>query len=89
MEYIDKIYGSQGQWDELQNFLKKNRPQALKHMDRRPRGTKGHAPLANFPTATDMYLMTHCPLDFVQARLKEQYPNALNEKGEFFRIPQI
>jgi hypothetical protein len=72
MAYIDKIYGNESQWVELHKFLKKNRPEYLKHMGKRPKG-EGEFPLANFPCVVDAYLLANCPLDFVQSRIKEQY----------------
>lgn len=35
---------------------------------------KDHRPIANFLPEMDMWLMENCPIEFVQERLKEQYP---------------
>lgn len=74
MAGIDKIYGTQKQYDELYNWLKENKPSALKYMYMKDGwAPDDERPISNFTYGIDRWLMKNCPLEFVQARLKEQY----------------
>lgn len=74
MAAIDKIYGSKGQWIELDKFLRKHKKHEwLKYLRTMPNNDSFDNPISNFPREVDMWLMDNCPLDFVQERLKEQY----------------
>lgn len=83
MAYIDKIYGSRGQWIELEQFLKNNKKSFLNYLYPCPKEESGNEnPLSNFTLEADMWLIENCPLDFVQERLKEQHPSMyLLDKG--------
>ena len=61
MAYIDKIYGSAQDWDELNAFLKKNKPEYLKFLYSRPKGEGQESPLSNFSLEADEYLLENCP----------------------------
>lgn len=82
MAAVDKIYGSNAQYDELVEWLTVNKPEALKYIYTRDgytpesevtEGMMGRT-IANFPYKIDMWLLRYCPLDWVQKRLNEQYP---------------
>ena len=74
MASIDKIYGTQKQYDELYNWLKKNKPSGLKYMYMKDGWMPDdERPISNFTYGIDRWLMKNCPIEFVQARLKEQY----------------
>ncbi len=71
MAAIDKIYGTVEQWQQLHDFLKKEKPEFLRYMYEHNYESEG--PLSNFSYEADIWMKRHCPLEFVQARLKEQY----------------
>jgi len=74
MAAIDKIYGTQEQYDELFNWLKTNKPYAIRYMYMRDGWMLGEErPIANFSYKIDMWLKDNCPIQFVQDRLFEQY----------------
>lgn len=71
MAYIDKIYGTRKQWNELHAFLVQTRPEYIeKYMYPQP---EIEGPLANFSYAADKWLWKNCTLRFVKEALKEQY----------------
>lgn len=73
MASIDKIYGTQAQWDELHAWVERNRPDALRAFYPRPEtGGPDHA-LTNFSQETDMWLLENCPLKWVTDRIRQQY----------------
>ena len=78
MAGIDKIYGSQAQYNELEEWLKANRPSALVHLYDKNAYSPIDRPISNFPTSVDKWLLKHCPLRWVEERIKEQYNNELN-----------
>ena len=73
MAAIDKIYGTKKQWQQLRDWLEKHKPDALCYMYKKPPNSCGEYPLSNFPSEIDYWLISNCPLDFVQERLQEQY----------------
>jgi len=74
MAYIDKIYGSSEQWEQLRDFLSEEYPEALRYMYECPESDEGDEwPLSNFSKEIDNFLIKNCDLDFVVKRLKEQY----------------
>jgi hypothetical protein len=74
MAAIDKIYGNLQQYDQLHDWLKENKPDALGYLYMRDGWMPGEErPISNFTKQIDRWLIKNCPLDFVQMRLKEQY----------------
>lgn len=71
MAYIDKIYGTREQWNELHAFLSQTKPDWIKkYMYSEP---EVEGPLSNFSYGCDQWLLKNCPLEFVIDRIKEQY----------------
>jgi hypothetical protein len=80
MAAIDKIYGTQKQYDELFEWLNKNKPYAIRYMYMKDGWMpEDERPISNFTHKIDKWLMLNCPIAFVQKRLKEQYGD--NYKG--------
>ena len=73
MAGIDKIYGTQKQFLELEKWLDNNCPDYKRYLYPKNEYNKDYRPIANFSSDVDEWLKEKCPLDFVQARLKEQY----------------
>jgi hypothetical protein len=73
MAYIDKIYGSKKQWNELHVFLVQTRPELIRYLYPQPQEESNDYPLSNFPKKADMWLLENCKLEFVIKRIKEQY----------------
>ena len=96
MAGIDKIYGTQVQFLQLKNWLKKHQKAINckvgcewtedgevidEYEDVLPTDclyeetgyAEDYRPIANFPSKIDEWLKENCTIDFVQARLKEQY----------------
>lgn len=69
MAAIDKIYGTQAQYDEFHTWAKEHRPQILEYFY--PRDYE--RPITNLPQNEDMWLLENCPLEWVVHRIKEQY----------------
>ena len=86
MASIDKIYGTGEQQRELYYWLKYNKPQLLHQLyfyfsdDLEEEGYPHFASpdtedvtISNFRYVSDLWLMSHCPIVWVQERLMEQY----------------
>ena len=73
MAGIDKIYGTDEQWQELFLWLARNRPQYLKFMSLPFGYTDAQRPITNLPRYADKWLWDKCPIKWVKARLKFQY----------------
>jgi len=74
MASIDKIYGTQDQYDELKNWLTTNKEEALKYIYRREDTDRPEVrSISNFPEEIDMWLLENCSLTWVTDRIKEQY----------------
>lgn len=75
MASIDKIYGTESEYDEFYAWASANRPDILKYFYSRDLGWKPEEqrPITNFPENVDMWLLENCPLEFVIARIKWQY----------------
>lgn len=71
MAGIDKIYGTEKQYDMLKDWLAKNRPKYLKSLY--PKGDTEIFPISCFSEEQDRDLKKNCPIRFVQKRLVEQY----------------
>ena len=74
MAYIDKIYGTRKQWNQLHAFLVQTHPEWIKkYMYPEPDDESEESPISNFSKEADMWLLKNCPLKFVTNRIKEQY----------------
>ena len=75
MAGIDKIYGTQKQYDQLKKWLEEYCPEGLGYLYERPShpNLTELVALSNFPVYIDKVLWDNCPLLFVKLTLKEQY----------------
>ena len=73
MAAIDKIYGTQEDYDVFYAWLQEHQPAFLRSLYPKRGYYAEDRPIANFSVAEDKWLYEHCPLDFVQKRLAEQY----------------
>ena len=74
MAAIDKIYGSTEQYDIFYEWAEVNKPQILKYFYPRDGYEKPNdRPITNLSEKEDMWLLKHCPIEFVTKRIKEQY----------------
>ena len=73
MAGIDKIYGSNKEWDELFVWLARNRPQYVKYLYGAFSQIGEPRAISNFPTYADKWLYKNCPLKWARARIAEQY----------------
>lgn len=73
MAGIDKIYGTREQYIELKQWLKQNRPSALKDLYDEEQENRERMAISNFSENTDMWLLKHCPLIWVTDYIKWQY----------------
>jgi hypothetical protein len=73
MAVIDKIYGTNKEWEEFFFFLATKRPQYCRFLYP-PFGYENSIrPISNFPQYADRWLYDNCPLKWVKKRIKEQY----------------
>ena len=74
MASIDKIYGSNVQYDEFYSWCKEHNPSLLKHFYAREDFThETDRPISNFSIQEDRWLVKNCPIVWVIARITEQY----------------
>lgn len=73
MAGIDKIYGTQGQYLELEKWLDDNHPDYKRYLYPKDGYDKDYRPISNFPSKIDDWLKENCTINFVQDRLKVQY----------------
>lgn len=73
MAGIDKIYGTQYQYKELYDWLKVNRPSAIKYLYDRYGFMDEIRPISNFSDTQNAWLLVNCPLKWVTDRIKFQY----------------
>jgi hypothetical protein len=82
MAAIDKIYGTQKQYNELKEWLKENqKPIKCKwgmlmpgnYLYPRNGYNKERRPISNFPHEVDKWLLKNCPIEWVTDNIKEQY----------------
>ena len=77
MAGIDKVYGTPNQWWELNRWLRTR--DCLRRANMYGLTVCFHHPaemevaICNNSQEQDMWLMKHCPLRWLRARLKEQY----------------
>ena len=75
MAGIDKIYGTREQAAELKEWIEKHYPEWEKYLydHNEMMQSADIIPISNFPTEADYRLYHECPLDFVKARIEDQY----------------
>lgn len=87
MAGIDKIYGTQKQYNELKNWLKENQKpikcrvgfkeyemvMPTEYLYPRNGYDKNERPISNFPEAIDKWLLKKCKIEWVVNKIKEQY----------------
>lgn len=74
MASIDKIYGSNEQYDEFYAWCRQNKPHLCRYFyPRNGYMTTTDRPICNMPGWADDALWRACPLEFVRDRLAEQY----------------
>ncbi len=74
MAGIDRIYGSNEQYNELKNFLVKYNRSAIKYLY--PTDcfdSVKHRPISSFPQKVDQWLLKYCKMNWVVERIQEQY----------------
>lgn len=79
MAAIDKIYGTEKEYDTFYEWAEKNRPDILKHFYPRDGCNNYDRPITNFPVRVDKWLLKNCPIKFVIDRIREQYDLKENE----------
>lgn len=78
MAAIDKIYGTQEQWQSLHDFLLKHKRSALIYLYPKEGYDIKNRPISNFPSKIDKWLWKHCDMYWVQQKLSLQYDWELN-----------
>lgn len=74
MAAIDKIYGTQEQYNELETWLKENNKDALDGLYPKKAFVQGYrGPISNFSREVDLYLLDKCPIKWVTDRIKYQH----------------
>lgn len=74
MAGIDKIYGSNEDYDVFYLWAATHNKELLKHFyPRDGYDPKYERPITNFPQHLDEWLIKNCPVPFVRERLREQY----------------
>ncbi len=73
MAGIDKIYGTQEQYIELEKWLSDNNKKAISGLYPKEGYDKEYRPISNFSEKTDKWLLDNCPLTWVTDRIKWQY----------------
>jgi hypothetical protein len=77
MAAIDKIYGTNDQWQELFRWLaNSNRPQYIKYLTNPFDYEPGIRTISSFPTVADKWLYKNCPLKWVKESIEFQYAGA-------------
>lgn len=86
MAAIDKIYGTQEQYDELEAWIKKDakrrwitkmNKKALSQMYSKEGYPKQNRPIAKFSYEVDMWLLNQCPFLWLNHKIREQYYNLI------------
>lgn len=92
MAAIDRLYGTQAQYDEFRAWCYEQRKSLLRFFRPRHWGTAAGMDtrsICAMPVWADKWLYTHCPLEWVRAGIEEQYggdPNVV-AAGQPGRIP--
>lgn len=85
MAGIDKIYGTQDQWRELREWLKKYKPEYLKQVSTifyiQEYDIKNDSgPISNFTKAADKWLFENCSLQWVVDSIRKKYSGDPRDK---------
>jgi len=73
MAGIDKIYGTQEQYNELEQWLKVHNKKAIEGLYPKDDYNLEDRPISNFSKKTDKWLLVNCPITWVTDRIKWQY----------------
>ena len=75
MAAIDKIYGTNHEYDEFRTWIYEHRKSYLKYFYPQNQGyeRKEPRPICNMPLKADQWLFENCPLLSVRERILEQY----------------
>ena len=73
MARIDKIYGTQEQYIELEKWLNDNNKKAISGLYPKEGYDKEYRPISNFSVKIDKWLLDNCPLTWVTDKIKWQY----------------
>jgi len=73
MTTIDKIYGTQKEWDQLHTWLVKNCPVVVNQLYNRPDAKEVYAEIATFDMATEQFLLYHCPLESIKSKIRKKH----------------
>lgn len=94
MAAIDKLYGSDLQYDALYSWVSENVPEYLAFFyERGDYANVGHGynqsrPIASFSEAVDRWLLENCPFEWVRGRIREQYgvgsDESLETHGDYY-----
>src|SRR3990167_4007190 len=74
MAGIDKIYGSNIEYENLWSWLSTHRPQYIKFMYSPFDYTdSGYRAISNFPNYINRWLYKNCPLEWLKTKIYKQY----------------
>ena len=73
MAAIDKIYGTNTQYDEFYAWVQQHHPDMLPRFYPRDGYPPDDRPITNLSEEQDMWLLKNCLIGWVVARIKEQY----------------
>lgn len=74
MAFIDKIYGTMAQYDELKEWCLERWPELERHFYERDwYRNPDDRPICNMPHRADVWLWHNCPFAWVQEALLYQY----------------
>ena len=80
MAGIDKIYGSQKDFEVLEEWLQKNKPEYFIYLYEADGYKDAIRPISNFSQEADVWLYNNCPISFVTERIREQYNGEPGDK---------
>lgn len=81
MSGIEKIYGTNDQFEEMLNWLAQNRPQYCRFLYQPfGYGSATNRPISNFPIYADKWLYKNCPLKWVKKAIEFRYNGDPNKK---------
>ena len=73
MAAIDKIYGTNEQYDEFRSWCEKNAPGMLDFFYEKNGYEQKVRPITNTPIYADVWLWKNCDIEFVKDQLKDMY----------------
>jgi len=90
MAAIDKIYGTNKQYDEFKDWCKENAFWMLDFFYEKDDCRGNSRPITNTPVYADVWLWKNCNLHFVKTQLESMYAGVPEiEKNEVFFIEKI